>query len=215
MVQYVITNGKEYLRNESGKLVPVRDILLSEKFDSLYKATRVLNSSINKKKRKNYKVKEIDDSNIQKRVDEKPDVKVINEIISATVTEADILGLANQLTEMRDGIVNVENRREELIVAVSDIDKQLTDIRHFIEFNDFETSIEHDVFRLEKAKYSERRAIKDELHIINALLDGKIKSIHVDEVLEVVNKMNERIYTPRVLTELFARDGVKVNKKYF
>ena len=48
-----------------------------------------------------------------------------------------------------------------------------------------------------------RRSIKNEIQILNIILDKKISDTVTNEILEFMSKMDKRTYEPRVMNELF------------
>lgn len=54
-----------------------------------------------------------------------------------------------------------------------------------------------------KDRRIKRRSFKNELKILELILDKKIGDSLVEEINAVIEKMDNRTYEPRVLTELF------------
>lgn len=54
-----------------------------------------------------------------------------------------------------------------------------------------------------KERRIKRRSIKNEIQILNIILDKKISDTVTNEILEFMSKMDKRTYEPRVMNELF------------
>ena len=54
-----------------------------------------------------------------------------------------------------------------------------------------------------KERRIKRRSIKNEIQILNIILDKKISDTVTNEILEPMSKMDKRTYEPRVMNELF------------
>jgi hypothetical protein len=54
-----------------------------------------------------------------------------------------------------------------------------------------------------KERRIKRRSIKNEIQILNIILDKKISDTVTNEILESMSKMDKRTYEPRVMNELF------------
>ena len=52
-------------------------------------------------------------------------------------------------------------------------------------------------------RLKKRRKIKNELQVLTQLGDCKIDSSMLVDITKAIEDMNNRIYTPRILTELF------------
>lgn len=91
---------------------------------------------------------------------------------------------------------------------LSDVDKEICDIRHYIEFEDLTETDMISVTKLLKEKLQRRREIKDEQDrtgmLQSTFLDESF-GIKVHQGLELMERMKHRVYTPRKLPELFER----------
>lgn len=55
-----------------------------------------------------------------------------------------------------------------------------------------------------------RRKIKNELHVVTQLCECKINSSMLSNIKDVIHELDDRVYTPRKLTNLFEKG---VNQK--
>lgn len=91
---------------------------------------------------------------------------------------------------------------------LSDVDKEICDIRHCIEFEDLTDAEMLRVSKLLKEKLQHRREIKDEQDrtgMLQSTFLDEAFDIKVHQGLELMERMKHRMYTPRKLPELFER----------
>lgn len=60
-----------------------------------------------------------------------------------------------------------------------------------------------EAYKMIKERRIKRRSIKNEIQILNIILDKKISDTVTNEILESMSKMDKRTYEPRVMNELF------------
>lgn len=89
---------------------------------------------------------------------------------------------------------------------LSDVDKEICDLMHYLEFTDLDDSEMLKVAGMLKERRCHRRQIKDEMEktalMRDTFLDGAF-GIKVQQSLDVMERMKTRQYTPRKLNELF------------
>lgn len=89
---------------------------------------------------------------------------------------------------------------------LSDVDKEICDIMHYLEFNELNDSDMLKASKMLQERRRHRREIKDEMEktalMKSTFLDSAFK-IKVQQSLEFMEKMKTRQYTPRKLNELF------------
>lgn len=107
------------------------------------------------------------------------------------------------LCYMSDHMTAYQNNLNQML---SDVDKEICDIMHYLEFSDLSDSEMLKASRMLQERRRKRREIKDEMDktalMRSTFLDGAF-GIKVQQSLEVMEKMKERQYTPRKLSELF------------
>lgn len=219
MVHYVLTDGRGlYIRHDNftGKYVPVRNETLAKEFDQRSKAMNILKNAISKKDRKRFFVKEVDDG-LGLAPKTETTVKEINNSEKALnlhmdeVKKISELSLGDtQIEKWQDGISKLagfvqesEDRRSELSEALSNVDKEITDIEHYIELNNLNAYQGFMSYKMLQNRLKRRRKIKDELQVLNQLGSCKLDSVVMTEIQEALKQMENKVYTPRVLTDLF------------
>ena len=86
---------------------------------------------------------------------------------------------------------------------MSQIDQEITDIQHYIEFNKFDAAQGYMAYKLLHDKLIKRRAIKDDMAKFQMLCDSKLSDIFDGTFDNKLEELNKRTYHPRVLKELF------------
>ena len=109
------------------------------------------------------------------------------------------------LCYMSDHMSEYQNNLNQML---SDVDKEICDIMHYIEFSDLSDGEMLKASRMLQERRRKRREIKDEMDktalMRSTFLDSAF-GIKVQQSLEVMEKMKERQYTPRKLSDLFTQ----------
>lgn len=208
MALYVITDGnKNYIRRDiDGKYVAARSRALADEFLEKWKAEKVLKNNLTPKKRKLYRVVEED---VGFTVVKKPEQDQAEKPKEERKPEQ--LLLSPQIEELRKKIEGVkkfiddaENRRSELSDLLSNTDKEITDIQHYIEFSDINGEDITSTYNMLKTRLKNRRQIKNELSVLRQLAECKMDASMFGDLLTVISDLDNKTYVPRVLTSLFS-----------
>lgn len=208
MALYVITDGnKNYIRRDiDGKYVAARNRALADEFLEKWKAEKVLKNNLTPKKRKLYRVVEED---VGFTVVKKPEQDQAEKPKEERKPEQ--LLLSPQIEELRKKIEGVkkfiddaENRRSELSDLLSNTDKEITDIQHYIEFSDINGDDVASTYNMLKTRLKNRRQIKNELSVLRQLAECKMDASMFGDLLTVISDLDNKTYVPRVLTSLFS-----------
>lgn len=208
MALYVITDGnKNYIRRDiDGKYVAARSRALADEFLEKWKAEKVLKNNLTPKKRKLYRVVEED---VGFTVVKKPEQDQAENPKEERKPEQ--LLLSPQIEELREKIEGVkkfiddaENRRSELSDLLSNTDKEITDIQHYIEFSDINGDDVASTYNMLKTRLKNRRQIKNELSVLRQLAECKMDASMFGDLLTVISDLDNKTYVPRVLTSLFS-----------
>lgn len=98
---------------------------------------------------------------------------------------------------------DIRARKRELNTKLSNTDKEITDIKHYIEFYPLSASKGYQVAKLLKDCLIKRREIKNELEILERIQVMSVGHIGNGKGRDDLDKMLEKHYQPRVLKELF------------
>lgn len=208
MALYVITDGnKNYIRRDiDGKYVAARSRALADEFLEKWKAEKVLKNNLTPKKRKLYRVVEEDVGftvvkNPEQDQAEKPreERKPEQLILSPQIEE-----LRKKIEGVKKFIDDAEDRRSELSDLLSNTDKEITDIQHYIEFSDINGEDIASTYNMLKTRLKNRRQIKNELSVLRQLAECKMDASMFGDLLTVISDLDNKTYVPRVLTSLFS-----------
>lgn len=210
-MQYFLVDksGQYYLRqNDNGDYIPVKNILFANSWNQQSKAKNVLDSCLNKNLRSRYKV-----IGIELKEEILPELKPIkpNEALSISIAAEQIVDgetekWVSSLDDMKTFIADSEVRKDELVSALSEVDKEITDIEHYIEFGKFNAYQGYLAFNMLKQRLMKRRKIKDELTVLQQIGECKITSDKIESIQQAIHNQNNRKYKPRVLSELFGQE---------
>lgn len=209
MKQYILTDGNaNYIRLDkpTNKYVQVGLLSDANAWDSFEKAEKIRKSRLGRDlKRKFYCISiEVPDSKVAAEASTKPKmaeiidgIKVVNdERIEKTII--DFLRCAETLFAKKD----------ELIAKQSIIDKEVTDIQHYIEQKNLNAYEGYMAYKRLQGVLVKRRYIKDELLILTIIESCKMEPDSISKTISRIQGLNSRKYAPRVLTDLFESGAV-------
>ena len=210
-MQYYLVDksGQYYLRqNDNGDYVPVKNVMLADSWKQQSKAKNVLDSCLNKNLRSRYKVIGIEIKN-----EVLPELKPLraNESFSKSIAAEQIADgetekWVGSLSSMKTFIADSEVRKDELTSALSDVDKEVSDILHYIELGTFNAYQGYLAFNMLRQRLKKRRKIKDELFVLTQIGECKITSDKIESIQQAIHNQNNRKYKPRILSELFRQE---------
>lgn len=212
LVTYMISDGKgTYIRKDfSGRYTPVRSEALADTWDSKVKAQNVLKSQINKNMRKRYQIVEMIVEPPAQQVSTSPPEKVavkteqkVKELSSGDIEDTQLDKWEQGINSFNDFILDMEERKDKLSRDLSNVDKEITDIQHYIEFGKFNAYQGWLAFSMLQHRLKKRRKIKNEFQVLSQIGECKINSAMVADIQAAIHKLDDKTYTPRILTELF------------
>ena len=203
-----------YLRRDaSGNYIPVRKKELGDVWDQRSKASNVLINCVSKNLRNKYSIIEIEETVISYPQEEpimknvgtaiKPKDKITKKLLDEVIEDNQLSSLSVNIDNFAGFVQNAEERKEILSISLSDVDKEISDINHYIEFGKFNAYQGWLAFNLLRSRLKKRRKIKDELHILTQLGECKVNSAMIEDIKTSIEKLNSRKYQPRKLNELF------------
>lgn len=86
---------------------------------------------------------------------------------------------------------------------LSDVDKEISDIEHYIEFGKFNCYQGWLCFKMLQNLLQQRRQYKNEMQIITRMKESKISGDSIKALFEGVKELQNKVYTPRKFPELF------------
>ena len=217
MSKFMISDGRgRYLRRDAnGNYVPVKDKAFGDVYDQKVKASNVLTNCINRNLRDRYKIIEVEIQSISSKPESTPPPeqtnviliqskdKVAKKIGNEEIEENLIPNLSAEINGILDVITSAEQRMAELQSAMDNVEEEICDIHHYIEFGKFNAYQGYLAFNMLKNRLQKRRKIKDELHILKKLGTCKLNSSMLSDIQSSIDNLNHRKYQPRRLNELF------------
>lgn len=117
-----------------------------------------------------------------------------------------------EISDMQQNLFgDLQRYGEELRNRLSQVDREICDIQHYIEFFLLDAAKGYKAYRMLKERLSNRRHIKEEISKVNCFMNGSAEDFSSGKIAEQLKTMEQHIYTPRVLDELF--DNAAVNEK--
>ncbi len=120
--------------------------------------------------------------------------------------------LQNNWEELLSSLCYMSSHMDEyqnnLNQMLSDVDKEICDLMHYLEFSDLDNQEMLKVAEMLKDRRQHRRQIKDEMEKTALMKDtflDRTFGTKVQQSLDVMERMKTRQYTPRRLNELFAQ----------
>ena len=195
---YYITNtatGKYYKRGKNNNLIKAKNKTDAAKFTLIEAKDYVANneyiySIINVDSGKDIK----DGECIQENIEQKEDKFNVD--------------WEELLEKLYDISSNIDTYEKNVKEKMSDIDKEITDILHYIEFKELSSEEKIEVVDMLQERRRVRREVKDEYNkILSArasFLNNSFK-IKIKQCYNDIESMKDRHYTPRKLSKLFER----------
>lgn len=193
-MEYVIKCGKNYIGcGNGGKYTEVPSITQATR-GPMHKLQNFVNNCVGPTLRSKCKVVELSE--------------VPKPVVSKVATVAPVQSIAdNIVAELKKIDVSAfEKEGGYLNEQLSKVDKEISDIMHYIEFNQLNAAEGYKAYRLLREKRIERRAIKDDFEKFQVVSSAKISDIFNGTLEKKLNETMNRTYTPRVLTELFEEE---------
>ena len=200
---YYITDtyGSFYALDDSNKLVVVNKEEFATKF-TLAKANNTIQKVIKPMQRYQFVLKEVP-NNLSLEDDYLELEK--NAYISTRFDDMNtdwkwemenLISFCSQLKQYR---VNLNH-------MLSEVDKEICDIMHYIEFYNLDAAKGYKMYKMLKDCRLRRRKIKDEYEKVGAAITALANEDLIEKMkmaLKLMKGLDCRLYTPRILTELF------------
>lgn len=192
---YIYVEGNLYLGASKGNYVPVKNINDAKKFSTKEQAANIFTSCVPKILRRNYNwsLQEIEGTAIEEK----------NEKVNSVYTPVQLDELKNSINDLALKFSTLKGNKEWLQDQQSEIDKQINDILHFIEFEKFSACEGYKLCKALKELRLKRREVKNELELINIINSHTCNNIANGNTNKAVVGLENKQYAPRVLSELF------------
>lgn len=199
---YVLTDGHgNYIRkdNSTERYVPVRSFKQAQQWDSQVKAHSVLNNSLKKSIRNNYAVQFFDTENIIV----KDDIEKQKKLCFSVIEDDNIDDWLSKVNTIIDVLSGSDARKQELTVKLSEVDKEIVDIQHYIEFGKFNCCQGWMCFKMLQNTLQQRRKYKNEIAVLNLIKQCKFDKSSLEDLSTTIADIRNKCYRPRAFPELF------------
>lgn len=170
LAQYVITDGSRWImRNRNGKYVPTSCEALADTFSNKA-ANNLYNNSLPKALKSVFHIQKIDTP--PDNVKQITQSEVENNTEKVMVAE-NIQKWIDKITDLNGLATDALHRKEELCEELSFVDRELSDINHYIEFCNLNAAQGWKAYKMIKERRIKRRSIKNEIQILNIILDKR------------------------------------------
>ena len=88
---------------------------------------------------------------------------------------------------------------------LSNLDKEISDVLHYIEFYKFNAAEGSKLAKLLKTITEKRRDVKNELKLINIIKTHTLNMVGDGKTTTAIKALDDQKYNPRILTSLFER----------
>ena len=206
---YYITDtyGTYYTINASNRLVPTNEQDQATKF-TLTKANSVIQTMIKPMQRYQYIIREAESEKknevVQTNQGQYMDVK--EEDCFETMFDMADMNWNHYIQTLITFCSDLKQYRVNLNYLLSQVDKEICDIMHYIEFNNLDAANGYRMYKMLKDCRLRRRKIKDDLEKVNLIIPALGNKELVNSLKTCLGQMNgldHRKYMPRVLDELF------------
>ena len=200
MTKYVITDGNNrWIMNHNGRYVPTSCYAFSEEFTER-QAKMVCQNQLTKPLRKLFYPEKLETNVISGT---KPCTKKDIQETEKVLMSPNVQKWLNKVSDLNGLAKEAQSRKDELNNELSQIDQELSDVNHYIEFCNLNAAQGYKAYKMIKERRIKRRTIKNELNVLNIILGKKISETATDEIEKAVTRMDKRTYEPRIMEELF------------
>lgn len=199
IAEYVITDGSRFIyKNHAGKYVPTSTEALADIFNKK-QAEGIYNNSLSKALKSVFYLKKYDEVPTEIKQTSQQDLEKTEKVMMS----ANIQYWLNKVSDLNGLAKDADKRRTELLNQLNEVNQELCDIEHWIEFTNLNAAQGYKAYKMLKERRIKRRSIKNELNVIDVILDKKISETVSDDIRKSVQNIDDRTYSPRILKELF------------
>ena len=196
-MDYVIKNNRNlYIRlNKQG--LPVACGQSNKGLFANDKARNIVDNLPKHLKKLRFKVEAIPDT-VKPEVVETPKV-LVKDVYEQAIG---ISSWLNKFGEYSKTIDEAKSRKEDLLLSLSNVDRKLSNELHKIELEAWKNACSG-YFEYKEIKHitEERRKIKDELFILNCILDKDCKNLTLNKLDTLSNKLASRKFVYRIVED--------------
>lgn len=121
-------------------------------------------------------------------------------------SKLDMQKLNNALSVFEEQACMAKGNEDYLNKELSNLDKEISDVLHYIEFYKFNAAEGYKLAKLLKTITEKRRDVKNELKLINIIKTHTLNMAGDGKTTTAIKALGDQKYNPRILTSLFERE---------
>lgn len=206
MTTFIIKyNSDRFIRLTREGFIFCKDAKDAATFDEPEKAFNVIQNNIKPHLAKYCDIVEIDSETFEEIIGNKSNVNItaLKAIRNTSKINCAVASMYEDINSLMHILNKLENKREDLTKKLSTVDREVTDLTHFIEFGKFNAYQAYETLITLKQKLEERRSIKNNLEFMQSITDKGLKSSDIAEVKNIFESESDKKYYPRELSILF------------
>ena len=200
---YVITDGNgSFIRHDegTGRYVPIRSLKHAKQWDSAAKAGAILKNSISSSIRSNYEVRLVE---TEQTVEKLTIAETQNTISLRPIEDDNIKDWLEKVNTIQEVLSGSGNRSAELNEKLSEIDKEISDVNHYIEFGNYNACQGWRCFKMLQMLLRQRRKYKNEIQVLQMIRDCRFDKDSLAVLSERIADVSNKCYHPRAFPDLF------------
>lgn len=123
--------------------------------------------------------------------------------LSVVNNNTELKELKSEIDNFTQKLSDMVGNRENLLNQLSQVDLEICDLLHYIEFYNFSACDGYKLAKRIQIARDKRRIIKNKLKVIESMNSESCMGLINGKLYDKINKIDHQTYTPRVLTELF------------
>ena len=202
-IEYIITDGRNYISRVKTGITVVGNIVKARRFSTYDKAKNVLKSLPRTLKQFDFKIEECTEIIVYKIEDREKFFQRMQEEDNKYSSLMD--NLSNSLTEFEGLIINLKQYNKYINVQFEVIKRALRDIMHKLEFENLDMYKSWLITKDAQKILQRRRKLKNDQDIIKFIMKQKIGDLSNNAISEYIRnkEMSEPTYMARYLDYLF------------
>ena len=211
---FILTDGNRFIKQDvDGKYKQTTNLSLADTWDSHKVAEAVLKNSIPRSLSSIYYVAEIVNDEIVKRSNPatRREKKRTGDVIRFNNSFGD-----SEWCKCFEGLDLVFEkafkRGYELSQEIQDIDLEISDVVHYIEFNNLNAREGYKIYKKLNELLCKRRSLKFEQRVVTSINSNHKAIDYINNIISTINDCKKDVYKPRILADLFKEGGLDVGK---
>lgn len=207
MKLYMLVDGNgHYIRRDrhTNRYVQVNRMENADTWESFDKAERVRRSALDRNIKHRFYCITVERSDAQKA--QACTAEAEAHVESARYADSD--EIERKIMGFLQCAESLFSRKEELLARESTVDKEISDLQHYIEQRNLNARDGFKVYKRLQDVLIRRRGIKDELLILDIIRECRMEPESIAKTIVRIQGLASRKYMPRVLTDIFEKGVV-------